>query len=252
MSDNGDQGPWLSYANLSDYYERKARFLPGLLTLLVVIPGLAALGIYCTNVLDKVLSGMGIGAVFGVLISHLASALGNSFQKGLWPRWPYDSPTNRWLHPEDHSRSEQQKAIWYSAIKRLTGIDIEATIQRGDNQELEPTINDAVTRLRYRLRNSKQGDRLGIHNTDYGFARNLTGLRPLWLTLAAVSSAVCWITYFRTDGRVDLCIYSTAILFLTFPLAYRVLPNYVKVKANHYAESFFGAMMELDEEKVRS
>lgn len=243
------ESSWLSYVNLSDEYERKARFLPGLLSILVLVPGLAAYGVAYSEGLGFILSGVGVWAVLSVFISHLASAFGNRMQRKFWPRWPHDSPTSQFLHPHNGLRSAQQKSIWYAAIKRLTEIDIELAIQQADSQGIEATINDAITRLRYRLVKTPHAERLKVHNADYGFARNLTGLRPVWLTFSAVSSFVCWLAYLRIAGRLDLCIFSSTILIAAPYLATIVLPAYVRDKANHYAESFFGAMMELDQEE---
>ncbi len=247
----GEKASWLSYLNLSDRYERKARFFPGILSIMVALPGLAAFSVAYIDGFNVILSGVGIGAILGVFISHLASAFGNRIQKKFWPRWPHDSPTNKYLHPDNNLRSSQQKSIWYRAIKHLTGIDIELAVQQNDSGNLEASINDAISRLRYRLRETSYADRLKIHNADYGFARNLTGLRSLWLTLAAGSSLACWIAYSRMDGRMDLCLYSTIILLVALLLAFNILPAYVRDKANHYAESLFGAMMELDADERR-
>lgn len=245
------ESSWLSYVNLSDTYERKARFLPGILSILVLLPGLATYDVAYAEGLGIILSGVGVGAVLGVFVSHMASALGNRIQKKFWPRWPYDSPTNQFLHPENSLRSAQQKSIWYAAIKRLTGIDIELAIKEADSLGLEATINDAVTSLRYRLSRTQHAERLKVHNADYGFARNLTGLRSVWFTFAAGSSFVSWVAYFRVSGRLDLCILSTIIFIVALFLAFVILPAYVRDKAKHYAESFFGAMMELDQEEQR-
>ncbi len=145
---------WLSYANLSDHYERKARFLPGLISVLFLLPVSSAFGVPFAGLAETVAVGMGTTAAVAVGLSHLASAAGNRFQERLWPRWPYDSPTNQWLLPDDKSRSEQQKSIWYAAIKRLTGLDIIVNKNLG-NDEIERIINDAVSTLRYRLWNSR-------------------------------------------------------------------------------------------------
>lgn len=236
---------WLSYFNLSDYYERKARFLPGLLSVMVLIPVSAAFEWPLITWLNLLIAGVGSVAAISVGISHLASAAGNRLQEKLWPRWPYDAPTNAWLHPDDNSRSSQQKVAWYASIKRLTGLDVPASINHSGN-EIESLINDAVSTLRYRLRNSEYADRLAIHNTDYGFARNFTGLRPIWFIFSVLSCGGCWYAYLMGKGQFIWGIVSSMILFLSFILAFFILPRYVQQRARHYAESFFGALVEYD------
>jgi hypothetical protein len=245
MSEKDKEKSWLTYFNLSDHYERKARFLPGLLSVMVLIPVSAVFEWPLTTWLNLLIVGVGSAAAVSVGISHLASAAGNRLQEKLWPRWPYDAPTNIWLHPNDNSRSNQQKEAWYATIKRLTGLDIPSSINHGDH-EIESVINDAVSTLRYRLRNSEYADRLAIHNTDYGFARNFTGLRPIWLIFSMLSCVGCWYAYFMGKGQFIWGLVSTIILFLSIILAIFILPRYVQQRARYYAESFFGALVEYD------
>lgn len=236
---------WLSYVNLSDSYERKARFIPGILSLLFLLPASSAFEDSVSLWLETLLAGVGVGAIVSVGISHLASAAGNRMQRILWPRWPHDSPTNKWLHPGDMSRSEQQKLIWYSAIKRLTKLDIQRAVRSGDSG-IESVINDAVSAIRYQLRNAKCADRLNLHNIDYGFARNFTGLRSLWVFFSFLSALVSAYSLYRLGGSLAWCMVSVGLLAFSLILAFRILPDYVRQKANYYAESFFSAMMELD------
>lgn len=235
---------WLSYLNLSDDYERKARFVPAVLSLLVLLPLTPAVGLPVSAWLTALLGGTGIAAVLAVGLSHLASAFGNRLQQHLWPRWPHDAPTNRWLSPDDKARSNQQKKTWYAAIERLTDLDIEAAAR--DRGELEAVINDAVAQLRNRLWRSEHGERLKIHNGEYGFARNLTGLRPVWLALSLASMAVCWIAYFCASTQLVWPVTATGVTALAFVLAFAVLPDYVRRKAHHYAETFLAAVLDLD------
>jgi hypothetical protein len=237
---------WLSYVNLSDSYERKARFLPAVLSLLPLLTLAPALGIPISTWLTNLLGGTGVAVVLSVGLSHLASALGNRLQRRLWPRWPHDAPTNKWLNPDDTARSTQQKKIWYAAIKRLTNLDIEAAAAANDRAELQAVVNDAVTQLRNRLWESKYAERLKIHNCDYGFARNLAGLRPIWLFLSLVSGAVCWIAYSCAMAELVWPIIATTVGALAFVLAFVVLPDYVRRKADHYAETFFASVLNLD------
>lgn len=243
-----EQKTWLNYLNLSDHYERKARFLPALLSIMILLPVSASFGGPILEWLNLLVLGVGLSAAFAVGISHLASAAGNRVQKKLWPKWPHDSPTNLWLHPDDETRSFQQKTLWYKVIRDLTKLDIIEAKERGNN-ELEAIINDAVSTLRYKLRNSNHADRLNVHNADYGFARNFLGLSPFWLFFAVLSFLGCWVLYFFFDGGLIWGIVSTAVMLLAIFIVFSILPNYVRVKARHYAESFFGALIEMDEEK---
>ena len=237
---------WLDYLSLSDDYERRARFLPAVLSLVVLFPLAPALSLPLVDWFTALLGGTGIAAVLAVGLSHLASAFGNRLQQQLWPRWPHDSPTNQWLYPDDITRSAQQKKTWYAAIKRLTNLDIQAAAVAADHAELEAVINDAVAGLRNRLWQSEYSERLRIHNREYGFARNFTGLRPVWLGLSLVSAVTCWIAYFFAVAQLLWPVTATVITGVAFVLAFAVLPDYVRRKAHHYAETFLAAVLDLD------
>jgi len=238
----------LGFLNLSDYYERKARFLPGLLSTAFLLPLAAAAGVPLENWLMGLSVGAGLSAALAVGVSHLASAMGNRFQEKLWPRWPHDCPTNQWLHSNDTTRSNQQKQNWYAAIKRLTNLDIPAAAASGES-ELEAVINDAVSALRARLWNTEYGERVSIHNADYGFVRNFAGLSPLWLAFAGLSCVGCWTVYAFFRGPLVWCLIATGLLIFSALLAFVVLPPYVRQKARHYAESFFAAVVALDRDE---
>jgi len=237
---------WLSFANLSDPYDRKARFLPAVLSVLPLLPASAAVGGPFVEWVKLLLGGVGIGAVVAVALSHAASAMGNRLQEKLWPRWPNDSPTNRWLHPGEERTSKQQRELWYGAAKRLVGIDISAAVASGE--EVEATINDAVSALRNLFWERPEAGRLRMHNVDYGFARNLTGLRPIWVALLLASTTACWVAYFLIDHSVLLwTVVSTLLALVLIPVAFWVLPAYVRTKATYYAESFFGTLRAVDQ-----
>lgn len=238
----------LGFLNLSDYYERKARFLPGLLSVAFLLPLALAAGVPLENWLMGLSVGAGLSAALAVGVSHLASAMGNKLQGKLWPRWPHDSPTNQWLHPNDTARSNQQKQNWYAAIKRLTNLDIPAAAASGEG-ELEAVINDAVSAFRSRLWKTEHGERVSIHNADYGFARNFAGLSPLWLIFSGLSCVGCWTVYTFFGGPLVWGLIATGVLIFSVLLAFVVLPPYVRQKAKHYAESFFAAVIALDRDE---
>lgn len=236
--------PWLSYANLSDRYERKARFLPAFLSVLPLLPMSAAFSAPLLEWVKAVAAGVGVGAVLAVAISHIASACGNRLQLALWPDWPHDSPTNRWLHPEDQSVSVQQKQRLYRVIKSTLGLNIQEAIDGGNPTEVKTVINDSVGALRNRLWQMPLAERLRILNEDYGFARNLTGLRVAWCSFALLSMAACWYGFIWQGRPLLWAVVSTIVATVALLLA-AFLPRYVRTKAHYYAESFFEAVVAL-------
>jgi hypothetical protein len=235
---------WLNYFNLSDHYERKARFLPAVLSLLPLLPVATTFGVPLLEWGKLLIAGVGLGAVVAVALSHVASACGNRLQEKLWPDWPHDSPTNRWLHPDEKSISVQQKQRWYQTIMNLVQIDIQKAVDAGDPDELKATINDAVKALRTRMWKTPEAERVQLHNVDYGFARNITGLRPVWMTFTLINLVGCWYAYIWNTGAIIWALVSTAISLGSLAMVI-LLPAYVRKRAHYYAESFFGAVVAL-------
>ncbi|GAB6094082.1 hypothetical protein JCM14469_03340 [Desulfatiferula olefinivorans] len=235
---------WLNYFNLSDHYERKARFLPAVLSLFPLLPVAITVGVPLLEWGKVLIAGVGLGAVVAVALSHVASAFGNRLQDKLWPDWPHDAPTNRWLHPDENSVSIQQKQRWYQAIMSLVQIDIQKAVAAGDADELKATINDAVKALRSKMWKTSEAERVQLHNVDYGFARNIAGLRPVWMTFALISLVGCWYAYIWETGAILWALVSTTIALGALAMAI-LLPAYVRKRAHYYAESFFGAVAAL-------
>jgi hypothetical protein len=231
-----------SYFNLSNRYERKARFLPALLSLL---PALSAVFAYAPqfDLVQALATSVGIGAAVGILLSHVASAMGNRLQRKLWPDWPHDAPTHRWLQPADETVSQQQKGLWYRQAWQVTGIDLEQAIAHGP-AETRGAVNDVVRSVRNQLRGSKMGIHVEAHNIDFGFARNLTGLRPVLVLVSLISMAACWGGHLRLGHPLMFSVAATIVWVAVCYTAW-LLPRYVIEKSTHYADSFFAALSRL-------
>ena len=239
----------LNLLNLMDRYELKARLLPALLSCLVAVPGIVSA--FNTSIAGLIasLSIGGCATVVGaVALSYVASMAGRAYERKLWPCWPYDAPTNLWLHPEDNHCSAAQKRIWYDAIKRHTGLDIDEAIEQGDEENIERVINDAVVALRHQFRQAEVKGLLTVHNEDYGLVRNLTGLRVFWVPASIISFGVCWFLYFTTpETWLGWSLFASSVLGIAAVL-HLGLPSYVRQRADRYAESFVGTLMTLSEE----
>ena len=230
---------------LMDRYEFKARLLPALLSSLVLAPTVSVLASDTLGWLSSVSIGGGLGAACAVGLAYAASAAGRYYEKRLWPGWPYDAPTNRWLHPDDDSCSQVQKERWYAAIERLVGLRLADVVSQGEPSELDRTINDAVRELRSQFRHRNVKGLLSIHNEDYGFARNLAGLNLVcWFPVAGLSVVIAWAAHFIVGTELLWGVVASSALVASL-LLLRILPWYVRQRADRYTESFFGALMEL-------
>ncbi|MGB7344070.1 MAG: hypothetical protein WBD20_07640 [Pirellulaceae bacterium] len=236
----------LSYLSMGDAYQRKARLAPGVLSVAVLLPAAIVLSVPLLGWGSALVSGAGLAALVAIGISHLASAMGNQYQRQIFPRWPCDAPTNRRLNPFDAVASKQQQARWYQSIKQITGLDVLACSTE-DRDELDRVVNDAITEIRSRLWKHPSADRLHAQNTEYGFARNFAGLAPAWLPLSVASTCITTIGAIVNPANVQWAALSWCLSIGLYLFRRFVMRGYVIAKADHYADSFFTAMTLLDE-----
>ena len=240
----GKRKTWLSVMALSTEYDRVARLTPALASFLPLLPLTFALG----GTLDAwavLLAGTtGVFALSGFVLANIASAMGNRLQKQLWPDWPFDAPTNALLMPDNPDVSPQQRALWYRQVKRVTGLDLQVEAVRGDAAIVRATVNDAVVRIRNRFRRGPARARHDQESIRYGSARNLTGMRPLWLFLSLASCAGSWATHIWGSSGLWWPGVASIILAPLFVIAFSILPSYVRTRARYYCEIFFQLLAE--------
>jgi len=250
MSESSKNKSLLDHFHLGDRYERKARLAPALLSVVFLFPMVMAYGVATSSWISTIVAGTGFSAVIAIGLSYLSSAMGNSFQKQLWPNWPHDSPTNAWLRPDNHERSLQQKQLWWSALKKLTSLDLEGVDP--NDLELRLRINDAVGEIRARLSGTDSAKRLQRCNEDYGFARNFAGFRFFWLFFSAASVVGTWGAVFALQAEIIWAVLASLLLVFALFLDFALLTPYVKSRAAQYAEAFFSALMTLSNGVVDS
>ena len=239
---------WLSVMALSTEYDRVARLAPALASFLPLLPLTFALGGTLAE-WAVVLSGTtGVFAVGAFVLANFASAMGNRLQKQLWPDWPFDAPTNALLMPDNPDVSPQQRTRLYEQIKRVTGLDIHVEAVRGDTAIIRATVNDSVIRLRNRFRRGPARARHDQESIRYGSARNLTGMRPVWLGLSVTSCAGAWAAYIWGSSELWWPSVASIVPAPLFLIAFFVLPPYVRTRGRYYCEIFFQL---LEEEAAR-
>jgi hypothetical protein len=72
---------------------------------------------------------------------------------------------------------------------------------------------------------------------------------PFWLSFAVASAIGCWVAYAWFAAALLWALVATALALGLFVVGLLILPNYVRIRADHYAESFLSATLELDRTK---
>ncbi len=233
---------FLQFFALSDRYERKARLLPGLL--LAAGPALTAGALLQELSQWSTAVGAAVGVEFlaAIVLGHYARARGRSVEESMWDSWG-GPPTTRWLRPNDTTCSDQQKEKWREAIKKQTGMAVPASVPEGRNDaSVDQEIAEATRQLRYVLRNKPNATILQSHNEDYGFARNLYGVRFLWVVLAVLCVAGCGVAFALSMKPYAAIAIAITVLAVSTLVASE-LPKYVRRCADRYADSLFAAAM---------
>ncbi len=226
----------LNFLKVADSYERKARFFPAFIVILPIIAFVMSLNLRGEGWVMKLLVAGGAGSALVVALAQMASAAGNRFGDKFWKQRG-GLPTVRWLRASDTTHSSQQKEQWFVAIKKLTGLDIPATVAIRPTEE-DAIIADAIRQLRYQIRGKAAAKMVDKHNEEYGFARNLAGLRWPMLGSATLGIVGCAVAWHFEHGSVIGCILATCLLIYALVMFFW-LPGYVERAGDRYSESLF-------------
>ena len=235
-------GTVFQLVNLTDRYERKARLLPALivaLPLAIAAGAAGGAGMATADWYSAVGYGALTGGVVGIGLSHFARIPGTRLEARLSKKWG-GLPTRRWLRPTDTTCSEAQKSRWRGAIRTLTGLVLPASVGTKAGPDIDKLIDDAVRQLRHRLRDDPAARMVRTHNEDYGFARNLAGLRWVWLAFALAGAAVSGFAFSASHGHPVALAASGVIVLIASASAF-TLPGYVGHCADRYAEALLAA-----------
>ena len=171
-----------------DAYNRKARLAPALLTSLPI--ALVITSLYPDNfaLLSSILSLIAwLGGAR--LLSQLGRDMGKAKQQELYRLWGGKPTTNLLRH-----RTTQNKVLLsriHSKLSHLTGEYIPTHNEELANPDFSDTVYDSCVRfLLSKTRDHKRFSLLFEENCNYGFRRNLFGMKPIGITITIVCSSL--------------------------------------------------------------
>lgn len=232
---------------LTDPYDRKARLYPSLL----LLAPLAVLIVAAVSAKYSALQALAAGAVScggAFLLTQLARDFGKKLEPKLFDSWGGLPSVAIFRHADN-----RLDAITKARYHRTMGSLLKQTKPPTENQEREnPSAANEVyaawsNYLRAHTRDQKKFPLLFKENINYGYRRNLLGLRPFGL-LITISVAVvafgrgCWI-YYQT-GQIDQMMSGVAFFSVVLLLMWglRVSPEWVRVAADAYAHRLVEAI----------
>ena len=231
-----------------DTYSLRARVLPVYLTL---APAILLAATLVPEGLQLPLGGAA-AAVFvpiSFFISQIGADFGKRLETQLWEKWG-GPPTTRFLA---HGNQEFNEVTRGRVHDRLRSLGLHLPTQ--EEQEQDPGAADkyyesCTEELIRRTRDSSKFPLVFKGLTEYGFRRNLLGLKPLGLPIALLAGIGCgWTTYSHWDAtNLPAVSIVTGLITagLLFALFVWVRERTVFLAANRYARFLLEAALALE------
>jgi hypothetical protein len=233
-----------------DVYTMRTRLAPALLT---AAPALA-LGIAALPLLPGVhrfwtLVALGL-ATFASLV---ARAAGNRVQMALFEIWGGMPTTSRLRFADAKSTAEIQRR--HNALELVLG---DVTMPSEPEESADPRAADseyeaAMKRIVARVRNSTEYPLLNQENRNYGFSRNLLGLKRMGVLIALGTAAISVGAFLLLGALSSWTAAMPLVLAIVVSVAAlglwpQVGPDMVKPSAEAYADRIIDAVYALAEE----
>ena len=236
----------IDLTKITDPYERKARIYPGLICLFPII--ITVFVVY-PKIFHLWSSLAALAVSFGLLqlLAHLSRDRGKQLEVTLFQEWG-GMPSLRLLRFRDQTIPKPAKQRYHAILSEQTGIN-------PPSQELEndkPAEADEIylswsDYLRGKTRDSNKYPLVFKENVNYGFRRNIFGLRILCL----LASMVCWAAIilkgfqlYRTSATINATIISTAAIIALYLCIFLFIINkqWVKLPADAYARQLLESL----------
>lgn len=231
------------FAGRFDQYDRKARLEPALLTVFPVIVTLVLWFPQLQSLSGGIISFLGIVGIFALMvrISRNAGYKKQSHLKQIWR----GMPTTKMLRHRDSTIDKITKARYHKYLQdNISGMLLPTVDQESVNpDEADQLYESAINWLRERTRDKGRFPLVFEENCNYGFSRNLCGLKPWGLiisVLSLVGSGFAISLLYKTNlYSVPVHILGTIILSLISIFIWLILitPNWVKSSAEAYARA---------------
>lgn len=169
----------------TDPYERKARLYPALVALLPVV---AAAALYTDWLTFDVSNVVYIVVIAGVLfwLSGKARDAGKSVEKRLVVQWG-GMPSVTLLRHRDQCIDRYTKQRYHQAAERLAGIQMPSSSEEEqDPVDADERYRAVTSALLSMTRDTNEYALLFKENINYGFWRNLRGLKSISLALSGL------------------------------------------------------------------
>lgn len=137
-------------------------------------------------------------------MGQVAADFGNRLEPKLWDSWG-GPPTTRFLQHGNEEFNPVTRALVHAKLRSFGLAIPTAAEEKADDDLGRQLYGSAVDYLRNLTRDPNRFHLVLKANTEYGFRRNLLGLKPIGLAVTIIALAVSgWSLYFgwHTDGAI--------------------------------------------------
>ena len=230
-----------------DTYSFRARVLPVYFTLAPVVLLLAAV---VPEGLKLPIGGAAalVFAPISFFLSQISADFGKRLEKSLWMNWG-GSPTTRFLRHGNHEFNEVTRGRVHAKLRQL-GLHVPTRAEQEHDQTAADTHYQSCTDdLIRRTRDAKKFPLVFKGLTEYGFRRNLLGLKVFGVFLSFVGVAgSAWATYTAWNAATELSAVSLVAGLISAGLLLAwlvwVTKRTVKLSDERYARFILEAALE--------
>lgn len=183
-------------------------------------------------------------------LSQVAADFGKRLEPALWESWG-GPPTTQFLRHDNEEFNPATRRRVHAKLRAL-GLEVPtAEEEQADEDRASQLYGSAVDDLRGRTRDPKRFHLVYTSNIEYGFRRNLLGLRPIGLAVTAIALVVSgWALYrgWHTGGVIPPVACVTTLLNGCVALGWLigVRAATVRVTADRYARSLLEAALNVE------
>ena len=225
----------------ADPYSWYARIMP---VFLVLLPIALAASVWFpdTSILPRISAVLGVPAVLAWLLSQIGRDMGSRRQQGLWARWG-GAPTTQLLRHRNPDANPELRRHYHDSLRALQP---SLMLPTADEEARDPQRADHAYEAATRLLINKTRDKARFplifkENTNYGFRRNLWGMKPIGLPVALLGTAACVAPIWSRRGvylsvELDWWLATGISAALCLCWIFWFTPSWVRIAAQAYAE----------------
>lgn len=208
---------------------------------------LAAGGVFAPQA-EARLTALLVGAS-GMVVCALVRDAGHRAQRHLWQEWG-GSPTLRRLRFRDNDSPERVERL-HRRLEAILGLELPTAVEEAASPgAADARYDEAVADLRQLTRSGDAHEVLANENAEYGFRRNLYGIRPFALAVAGSSGFVALLLLLLSSGTLEQRVerWGPAVVIALGCIvlhAWIVSSEWVRLAGERYADRLFEAARSL-------